>query len=142
MVEQHEAATGPSRKQQTPEAIAENSELLGKPQALRHFGWLLADMTAEETIAAAARQEIRRLKEAGLADEEAFGRVLLRLTLEGPGLVPALLCGTGKTTRRSSLHSPRRGSCSPAVVGVAGNLAEPRFGEFHRILILVGWPQR
>ncbi len=94
MVEQHEAATGPSRKQQTPEAIAENSELLGKPQALRHFGWLLADMTAEETIAAAARQEIRRLKEAGLADEEAFGRVLLRLTLEGPGLVPALLCGT------------------------------------------------
>ena len=81
-------------KQQTPEAIAENSELLGKPQALRHFGWLLADMTAEETIAAAARQEIAGSRRPVSRTKRRYGRVLLRLTLEGPGLVPALLCGT------------------------------------------------
>ncbi len=69
MVEQHGTTKAPSRKQQTPEAIAENGELLRKPEALRQFTWLLADMTAEQTIATAVYQEIGRLKEAGIADE-------------------------------------------------------------------------
>jgi hypothetical protein len=44
MVEQHDAAKASPRTQETSKAIAENGELLRKPEALRQFGWLLADM--------------------------------------------------------------------------------------------------
>ena len=86
----------------TPEAIAENGELLRAPDALRIFAWLLNSpdiITADDAVFVAVHLEVERLRETGIEDDTAFKAVLVKLAIEGAGLIPAwLCCGTPENT--------------------------------------------
>ena len=90
-----QAATSRAR---TPEAIAENGELLRAPDALRIFAWLLNSPdieSADDAVFVATHVEVERLRKTGIEDDTAFKAVLVKLAIEGAGIIPAWLCYGG-----------------------------------------------